>query len=87
MRTVTKLLGTIALLALINPTYAQQGPTEYNLIVSPQDIDLIGQAIQELPAKVANPLSQRLATQIKRQQEEFVKAKGEVGKPVEGTKP
>lgn len=49
-------------------------PTEYTITVTGDDLNLIGRGIEELPAKIANPLTQRLLAQINAQNEAWKKA-------------
>lgn len=73
-RTITT---TALLLALTTAAIAQPvpiGPREYTLTLTGDDINLIGRGIEELPAKLANPLTQRLLQQINAQNEAYKKA-------------
>jgi outer membrane murein-binding lipoprotein Lpp len=49
------------------------GPREYTITLPAADIDQIGNALQELPAKIANPITARLIDQIKAQNEAHAK--------------
>lgn len=62
----------LALALLATPAAAQQA-TEYTLRVTPADVALLGQAIDELPAKIGRPLAQRLIAQVQAQDAEFAK--------------
>lgn len=69
------LLIALAMIAIV-PAAAQLPapiPTEYTLKVTPADIVLLGQAIDELPAKTGRPLAQRLIAQVQAQDAEFTK--------------
>ena len=83
---------TIALLlsiASMSNAYAQPvptGPSEYTLKVAPSDLDVIGRGVDELPAKLANPLTARMLQQISAQQEAFRKA-NQPPAPAEPEKP
>lgn len=70
------------LLALITTSAIAQpappaAPVEYTLTVTPEDLKAIGRGIEELPARIANPLSQKLIVQINAQN----KAREEAQKP------
>ena len=75
-----RLLATTALsLALLtgslNAQPAPASPEEYTLTVPRGDLDHIGNGLNELPAKIANPILQRLIAQINAQNEAFRKAR------------
>lgn len=75
MKFITALLLTAA---LATGAVAQTlTPTEYTLTVSPEELNAIGRGIDELPARIANPLSQKLLGQIQAQN----KAREEAQKP------
>ncbi len=69
-----RLILAFALLA--TPAAAQQTttPSEYTLRVTPADVALLGQAIDELPAKIGRPLAQRLIAQVQAQDADYAKA-------------
>lgn len=71
-----RMIAAALLLAFITTAAAQQpaGPKEYTLTMPAEDINTIGAAINELPAKIANPLTVRLLKQIEAQNEAFRKA-------------
>lgn len=77
MKFITAMLlaATLATSAIAQP--APSAPTEYTLTVSPEELNAIGRGIDELPAKIANPLSQKLLGQIQAQN----KAREEAQKP------
>lgn len=52
-------------------------PTTYNLTISREAVNWIGRGLEELPAKVANPIIQDLVSQITAQNEAFKKANAE----------
>lgn len=69
-----RLIATALLLAAFTTgAIAQQLPTEYTLTVSPEELNALGRGLDELPAKIANPVSQRLLKQIADQNEVFRK--------------
>ena len=48
-------------------------PPEYTLRITPADVTLLGQAIDELPAKIGRPLAQRLLAQVQAQDADYAK--------------
>ena len=63
---------SIALTAMLVPTRARgqtpaEGPSRYTLEVDAADVAAIGQAINELPKRVADPLIAKLQAQIQAQ--------------------
>ncbi len=69
--------AVVASAIMMTSAFAQQptsGPDKYTLEFSRDDVNTLGVAIQELPAKIANPLTQKIVPQITKQQEDFAKA-------------
>lgn len=58
----------IALLILASPAFAQPAPEPtFTLTLTAKDIEILGSALGELPAKIANPLINKLQAQINEQ--------------------
>lgn len=68
------LAASITTSAIAQPAPAG-GPTEYTLHVPADDVNWIGRGLDEMPAKVANPIVQRLLRQIETQNKAFEEAK------------
>lgn len=77
------LLIALALIATVPAAAQQSTPTDYNLRVTADDIQILGRAIDELPARIARPLAQRLMQQVIAQDTEFSKKAAEAAKPAE----
>lgn len=68
-----KMIGIVASAAVLclvsGVAFAQQAtPSEYNLKLAPVEVDMVGEALMELPAKKAMPLMQKIRQQVIEQQ-------------------
>ena len=66
---------------------AQQAPDPLTIKVTRQQLMAIGQGLQELPAKVANPILNDLQAQLNAADEEARKAAGKAAEPEQAPKP
>ncbi len=56
------------LILTVTPVMAQEPPKQFNLTVTMEDLQVIGNALDDLPFKKAAPIIQKLNQQIQAQQ-------------------
>jgi hypothetical protein len=83
---VVALALTITLVAMLVPGRARgqspaDGPPKYTLEVEQADVAALGQALNELPKRVADPLIAKLNAQIQEQMRAHQKARAEAMRP------
>ena len=72
---------------LASPAFAQQlGPSEYTVKLSSEMLNQIGVALEELPGHVRKPIIDNILTQVRTQNEAFMKAKADAEKNPEPQK-
>jgi hypothetical protein len=62
-----KLLLAMTFAALTTTINAQEQPKQFNLTVTPEELQVIGAALEELPFKKSAPLMNKLNTQVQSQ--------------------
>lgn len=65
------LLASIPMTAIAQPAPPPAGPPEYTIRLPTDDVNWIGRALDELPAKIANPIVKRIVDQITVQNKAF----------------
>lgn len=59
---------------LSTPAFAQQGPAEYTLKLRGDQVNIIGQGLDELPGHIRRPVAEVIGKQINDQNTAFTKA-------------